>query len=50
MSISTKLFENLPTSLGEEDFLSFHYSHIRQNSPAPLAAMFFDKSTWLEGI
>ena len=34
-NISTKLFENLPDTFGEEDFLSFHYSHIRQNSPAP---------------
>ena len=33
--MSTNLFENLPNSFGGEDFLSFHYSHIRQNSPAP---------------
>ena len=34
-NISTKLFENQPDTFREEDFLSFHYSHIRQNSPAP---------------
>ena len=49
-NISTKLFENQPNIFVGDDFLSFHYSHIRQNSPAPLAAMFFDQSTWLEGI
>ena len=49
-NISTKLFENRPDIFVEEDFLSFYYSHIRQNSPAPLVAMFFDQSTWLEGI
>ena len=47
-NISTKLFENRSDAFGGEDFLSFHYSHIRQNSHAPLAAMFFDQSTWLE--
>ena len=36
-NISTKLFENRPDTSGGEDFLSYHYSHIRQNSPAPLA-------------
>ena len=40
-NISTKLFENRPDTFGEEDFLSFHYSHIRQNSPAHLAANVF---------
>ena len=34
MNISTKLFENRLNTFGEEDFLSFHYGHIRQNSPA----------------
>ena len=34
-NISTKLFENWPDTFGGEDFLSFHFSHIRQNSPAP---------------
>ena len=33
-NISTKLFENRLNALGEEDFESFHYGHIRQNSPA----------------
>ena len=47
---STELFENQPDTFGGEDFLSFHYSHIRQNSPSHLAAMFFNHSTWLEGI
>ena len=32
-NISTKLFENQPDTFGGEDSLSFHYSHIRQNSP-----------------
>ena len=40
--ISTKLFENQPNTFGGEDFLSFHSGYIRQNSLAPLAAMFFD--------
>ena len=31
--ISTKLFENRSKTFGGEDFLSFHYSHLRQNSP-----------------
>ena len=34
-NISAKLFENQLTLSEGEDFLSFHYSHIRQNSPAP---------------
>jgi len=34
-NISTKLFENRPDTFGGEDFLSFDYSHIRQNSPTP---------------
>ena len=33
-NISTKLFENWPNTFGGEVFSSFHYSHIRQNSPA----------------
>ena len=32
-NISTKNFENLLNTFGEEDFLSFHYCNIRQNSP-----------------
>ena len=34
-NISTKHFENWPNTFVGEDYLSFHYSHIRQNSPAP---------------
>ena len=34
-NISTKLFENRPDTFGGEDILSFPYSHIRQNNPAP---------------
>ena len=34
-NISTKLFENQPDTFVGEDFFSFPYSHIRQNSPAP---------------
>ena len=51
--LSVKFHPNWPTGYwGEdvEDFLSFHFGHIRQNSPRPLAAMFFDQSTLLEGI
>ena len=35
-NISIKLLENQPDNFVREDFLSFHYSHIRQNSTAPL--------------
>ena len=35
MNISTKLFENRLNTFRKVDFLSFHYSYIRQNSPAP---------------
>ena len=34
-NIPTKLFENQPDTFGEEDFSSFHFSHIRQKSPTP---------------
>ena len=39
--ISTQSFENRPYTFRGEDFLSFHYSHIRQKKPRSLAAMFF---------
>ena len=39
-NISTKLFENQPHTFREEDFLSFHYSHIMQNSPPPGSHVF----------
>ena len=34
MNISTTLFEYQPDTFGGEDFLSFLFSHIRQNIPA----------------
>ena len=40
-NISTNLFENQPDTFGGEDFLSFHYSHIMQNSPAHWRRCFF---------
>ena len=49
-NLSTKLFENGTDTFRGEVFLNFQYSHIKQNSPPPLAAMFLVQSTWLEGI
>ena len=49
-NISTKLFSRFSNYFVEEDFLSFHNSHIGQNSPHPLVAMLFNQSTFLEGI
>ena len=48
MSISTKLFENRLNTFGEEDFLSFHYSYIRQNSPAPWQPCFSTNQHFLK--
>ena len=49
MNISAKLFKNKYHTLGGEDFKSFHYIQIRQNSPAPywacLCTMFVYHST-----
>ena len=40
----------MPDTFGVEDFKRFHNNHIRQNSPdRHLVAMFFNKSTWLNG-
>ena len=44
-NIYTILFENRPYSFGGEDFLSFHYSHIRQR-----AQFLFNQLKWLVGI
>ena len=47
-NISTKSFENRPNTFGGEDFLSFHYSHIRQNSPAPWRPCFWTNQLGLK--
>ena len=36
-----KKIENWPNTFGVEDLSSFHYSHIRPNSPAPWRPCFF---------
>ena len=48
MNISTKLFENRLNTFEEEDFLSFHYSYIRQNSPAPWRPCFLPNQHFLK--
>ena len=45
--ISTKLFENQPNTFWV-DFLSFHYSHIRENSPAPWQIFFLNNQHGLK--
>ena len=48
INISTKLFENRPDTFGEEDFLNFHYSYIRQKSPAPWRPCFSTNQHFLK--
>ena len=50
MNISTKLFENRLNTFGEEDFLSFHYGYIRQNSPAPWRPCFSPNQHFLKEL
>ena len=39
-NLSTTLFENRPDTFGEEDFLSFHFSNIRQKGQVPWVLCF----------
>ena len=48
MNISTKLFENRLNAFGEEDFLSFHYSYIRQNGSTPWRRCFSTNQHFLK--